>query len=99
MNAHKMDIVMPYFRETMERFYDEVEVEIEAIIQREYTAIHPSVYWKFRQEASLHVGIKTGSELPYKQIKFENVELNEKGVGVWFNRIFNPKKFKENLYS
>ena len=73
MNAHKMDIVMPYFRETMERFYDDVEVEIEAIIQREYTAIHPSVYWKFRQEASLHVGIKTGSELPYKQIKFENV--------------------------
>lgn len=72
INAHKMDIVMPYLLETMERFYADAEIEIEANIQREYTAIHPSVYWKFREEAAAHVGVK-GSALPYKEIVFENV--------------------------
>lgn len=73
INAHKLDIVLPYLLDTMERFYEDTEIEIEAIIQREYTAIHPSVYWKFREEAAVHVGISKSSDLPYKEIVFENV--------------------------
>lgn len=73
INAHKMDIVLPYLLDTMERFYEDTEIEIEAIIQREYTAIHPSVYWKFREEAAVHVGVSKSSDLPYKEIVFENV--------------------------
>ncbi|CAM3976508.1 GAF domain-containing protein [Flavobacterium antarcticum] len=97
MNAHKMDIVMPYLQETMERFYEEVEMEIEAIIQREYTAIHPSVYWKFRQEAALHVGIKTGSELPYKQIKFENVWPLYGQIDIQNSSVFRNQIILEDL--
>lgn len=97
INAHKMDIVLPYLLETIERFYDDAEVEIEAIIQREYTAIHPSVYWKFRQEASLHVGVKKGSELPYKQIKFENVWPLYGQIDIQDSSTFRNKVLLEDL--
>lgn len=29
------------------------------------------------------------------EVIFENIDLNEKGVGVWISRTFNPKNFKE----
>ncbi len=54
--ANKMEIVMPHLEDTMDRLYDGIETRIQAIIQREYTSIHPSVYWKFRQEAERHIG-------------------------------------------
>lgn len=73
MNAHKMDVVMPYLQETMERFYNDIELEIEAVIQKEYTAIHPSVYWKFKEEVASHITDKNKRDLPYKEIVFENV--------------------------
>lgn len=73
INAHKMDIVMPYFVDTMDRFYYDIENEIEAIIQKEYTAIHPSVYWKFREEAMFHIGNKNTRDLPFKEIVFKNI--------------------------
>lgn len=73
INAHKMDIVMPYIIDTMDRFYFETENEIEAIIQKEYTAIHPSVYWKFREEAMSHIGNKNTRDLPFKEIVFKNI--------------------------
>ncbi|WP_026705323.1 hypothetical protein [Flavobacterium soli] len=73
INAHKMDIVMPYIIDTIDRFYFETENEIEAIIQKEYTAIHPSVYWKFREEAILHIGNKNNRDLPFKEIVFKNI--------------------------
>lgn len=99
VNAHKMDIVLPYLLETMERFYEDAEVEIEAIIQREYTAIHPSVYWKFRQEASLHIGIKTASELPYKQIKFENVWPLYGQIDIQDSSTFRNQVILEDLHT
>lgn len=75
INANKMEIVMPFLEDTMERLYIGLETRIEAIIQREYTSIHPSVYWKFRKEAERHIGFYTNDEfdLPYRSIKFENL--------------------------
>lgn len=74
INANKMEIVMPYLEDTMDRLYDGIETRIQAIIQREYTAIHPSVYWKFRQEAERHIGFyKEGFDLPYRNITFQNL--------------------------
>lgn len=55
LNATKMDIVMPYIVDTMERYYSDLQNQIEAIIQNEYTSIHPSVYWKFRKEAIQYI--------------------------------------------
>ncbi|OJX31662.1 MAG: hypothetical protein BGO86_07135 [Chryseobacterium sp. 36-9] len=74
INAQKMEIVMPYLEDTMDRLYDGIETRIQAIIQREYTAIHPSVYWKFRQEAERHIGFyREEFDLPYRKITFENL--------------------------
>lgn len=51
INACKLDLILPYLIDTVERYNTDMQNQIEAIIQREYTAIHPSVYWKFRREA------------------------------------------------
>ena len=56
INANKMDIVMPYLTDTIDRYYSEVQNKVDALIQNEYTTIHPSVYWKFREEAMAHIG-------------------------------------------
>ena len=74
INANKMEIVMPYLVDTMDRLYTGIETRIEAIIQREYTSIHPSVYWKFRQEAERHIGFYNEEfDLPYRNISFQNL--------------------------
>lgn len=74
VNANKMEIVMPFLVDAMERLYEGLNTRIEAIIQREYTSIHPSVYWKFREEAERHIGFYNEEfDLPYRNIKFENL--------------------------
>ncbi len=74
INAQKMEFVMPYLEDTMDRLYDGIETRIQAIIQSEYTSIHPSVYWKFREEAERHIGFyREDFDLPYRRISFENL--------------------------
>jgi len=74
INANKMEIVMPYLVDTIDRLYTGIETRIQAIIQREYTSIHPSVYWKFRQEAERHIGFYNEEfDLPYRNISFQNL--------------------------
>lgn len=72
INANKLDYILPFITETMERMYSEKRNHIDAIIQKEYTAIHPSVYWKFREEADLHT-IPGNEELPFREIIFKDV--------------------------
>lgn len=71
INANKMDVVMPYLTDTVERYYSDVQNMIDAMIQNEYTTIHPSVYWKFRDEALLH--INDNRETVFHEIIFGNV--------------------------
>ncbi|WP_199182097.1 GAF domain-containing protein [Siphonobacter sp. BAB-5405] len=51
INALKLDVLMPFLTETIDRMEAELQNHIQAFIQNVYTTIHPSVYWKFRQEA------------------------------------------------
>lgn len=55
INSRKLDVVMPYISDTINRFFSDIQNQIGALIQKEYTTIHPSVYWKFRNEAYLHL--------------------------------------------
>ena len=73
INANKLDLVMPFLVDTIDRVFSDMQNQIDAIIQKEYTAIHPSVYWKFRQEASLHTTDKNSRDLPFKEIVFREV--------------------------
>jgi GAF domain-containing protein len=45
INANNLDLIP--IVDTLERYNSDLENQLEAIIQREYTAIHSSVYWKF----------------------------------------------------
>lgn len=72
INANKLAYVLPFLTDTIERYYSELQNEVDAIIQNEYTAIHHSVYWKFREEALLHVQAKNNRQA-YKEIVFREV--------------------------
>ena len=72
INASKLDLILPYLIDTVERYNTDMQNQIEAIIQREYTAIHPSVYWKFRKEALKYFQIQTRDYI-FKEIVFKEV--------------------------
>lgn len=75
INANKLIDVMPYIVSAVERSKNEEENLIEAIIQKECTSIHPSVHWKFVQEARNYIKkqYETGESPTFKKIAFDNV--------------------------
>ncbi|WP_418263452.1 GAF domain-containing protein [Flavobacterium faecale] len=74
INVNNLDLLLPYVVETIERYNIDLQNQIEAIIQREYTSIHPSVYWKFRKEAQKYFQIQTpNKDYIFKAITFKDV--------------------------
>ncbi|GGG99840.1 GAF domain-containing protein [Mucilaginibacter phyllosphaerae] len=74
INANQLEIVMPYITDTIDRQFSYIQNQIRAIIQNEYTTIHPSVYWKFRKEAVKFITNRRGSEdYILKEVTFEEV--------------------------
>ena len=75
VNANKLDIVLPYLKDTIDRIHTSIENEIAAIIQQEYTSIHPSVYWKFHDEAVKHISFNSdkNSDTNYQSIGFNEL--------------------------
>ncbi|MFP9118961.1 GAF domain-containing protein [Flavobacterium sp. RNTU_13] len=71
INANKLEFITPFITDTIERYYSELQNEVDAIIQNEYTAIHHSVYWKFREEALEH--LQRGNREAFKDIVFREV--------------------------
>ncbi|MHA7060055.1 GAF domain-containing protein [Aquimarina sp. M1] len=74
INAHKLLDIMPYLIDSVLRSKAKAENEIELIIQQECTAIHSSVYWKFRQEAKRFILAKA-EENPtsFREVVFDDV--------------------------
>jgi hypothetical protein len=72
INANKLEFITPFITDTIERYYSELQNEVDAIIQNEYTAIHHSVYWKFREEAMEHLHSRNNREA-FKDIVFREV--------------------------
>ncbi|SIQ40753.1 hypothetical protein SAMN05880574_11242 [Chryseobacterium sp. RU37D] len=59
---------------SLNRFSFEKNYQIEAIIQREYTTIHDSVVWKFRNEAEKYFNASLAKKIyTLKQISFKNL--------------------------
>jgi hypothetical protein len=74
INASKLDFILPYLTDTVERYNTDMQHQIEAVIQREYTTIHPSVYWKFRKEAQKYFQTNNpNKEYIFKEIVFQEV--------------------------
>jgi hypothetical protein len=74
VNANKLEIVMPFLVDTVDRKINELYNRVRAVIQNYYTTLHPSVYWKFRREAQNYIEHSNGG-LTYtlKEIKFKDV--------------------------
>lgn len=74
LNANKLDTVMPFIIDTIERYELDFQNKIEVIIQHEYTTIHPSVYWKFQKEARKYILEENlNPDYIFKEIVFKDV--------------------------
>lgn len=74
INANKIDLILPYIVDTVERSYNEIENLEQAIIQKEYTTIHPSVYWKFKKEAQNYISSASNTkDYIFKEITFKEI--------------------------
>jgi hypothetical protein len=74
VNANKLDIVMPFIVDTINRKITELQNQIQAVIQNNYTTLHPSVNWKFKNEAIKYIQSKNaGKEYHPHEIVFNEV--------------------------
>jgi len=74
VNARKLEIVMPFIVDTISRKVTELQNQIQAVIQKNYTSLHPSVNWRFRDEALKYIHNRNaGKEYNPKEIVFNDV--------------------------
>jgi len=74
INANKLVDVMPFIVGAVERSKEEEENLIEAVIQKECTSIHPSVHWKFKNEAKRFIKEQlNGNQVAFHKIAFDDV--------------------------
>ena len=73
INATKLDDVVPYIAETVEHYFTEFQNRVKAIIQSECTSIHPSVEWKFEEEAKRLINNSDKKNASFRDIKFEDI--------------------------
>lgn len=74
VNSKKINAVLPFINDTVERIDSEIKNQFEAIIQREFTTIHPSVYWKFLDEAKNYFRFSNDNvNYVFKEIEFDFV--------------------------
>ncbi|MDA6068471.1 GAF domain-containing protein [Flavobacterium sp. AC] len=74
VNATKLELVLPYLTDTIDRYNTDMQHQIASIIQREYTTIHPSVYWKFKKESQNYFqNANHTKDYIFKEIVFKNV--------------------------
>ena len=70
----RLNEVLPILAMAHKRFMDEEQNHIEAIIQQECTTIHPSVKWRFEEEAEKFMEKQMNNEQPvFKDIVFSNL--------------------------
>ncbi|MEO1261932.1 MAG: hypothetical protein AAFZ15_24225 [Bacteroidota bacterium] len=67
--------LLPLFNMAIERSREETDNTIEAIIREKFTAIHPSVEWRFSQAAFNHLNSarEANERVPMEPIAFQNV--------------------------
>jgi len=65
--------LFPIFALALKRSRDDLEDKIRAVIQKEYTAIHPTVEWRFREIAAKQLNQSTGEVRPTESIIFTDI--------------------------
>lgn len=69
-----LEHILPSMAMAHQRFMEEEKNTVEAVIQQECTTIHPSVKWRFEEEAIRFIDKKMKGEQPgFKDIIFDNL--------------------------
>ena len=96
-----LESVLPILAMAQKRFITETQNLIEAIIQQECTTIHPSVKWRFEEEAEKFMNKQFKNERPvFKDIVFNNLyplyaQLDIKGSSVRRNEAVSQDLIKQ----
>ncbi len=89
----KLEEVLPIISMALSHFKTEAKNEMDAVIQQEYTKIHPSVKWRFEEEAKKYIEAVTKGEEPVlRDLDFQNVyplygQLDIKGSSTTRNEV------------
>ena len=51
INANQIREILPLIEESLFRYYNEFDHQVNSFIQTEFTSLHPSVEWKFKKRA------------------------------------------------
>ena len=74
LNAARVRDFLGLFATAMQRMLDDRETRVQAVIKQQYTAIHPSVEWRFRMAADRYIEASdAGRPAVPEPIVFENV--------------------------
>jgi hypothetical protein len=74
VNANRLEVVMPFIIDIIVMQLGFLQNYVRALIQREYTAMHPSVYWKFRKEALNFIDHSNSKkDYAFRDITFKDV--------------------------
>lgn len=72
INAYQLKEMLPLIEESIYRYTQDLEHQINSFIQTEYTSLHPSVEWKFVNRAKENL-LNPTSQTKRTQIKFKDV--------------------------
>ncbi|MGO4821356.1 MULTISPECIES: GAF domain-containing protein [unclassified Flavobacterium] len=98
INANNLELILPYVVDTIDGFYNDLQNQIEAIIQREYTAIHSSVFWKFKKEAQKYFySHNPNKEYVFKEIVFKEVYPLYGQIDIKGSSLHRNQTVKEDL--
>lgn len=76
INAYKLNDVIPAFKVAIKRLIVEYQNKLESVIQENYTALHPTVKWKFYEQAEKYLASLDNLSKPkhnLQSVVFENV--------------------------
>jgi len=73
-DVSKLDMILPFITDTLDRKLYELQNEIQVFIQQTYTRLDSSVIWKFKKEAFNYLQSRNaGEEYHLKDIVFDDV--------------------------
>lgn len=72
ITAQRIDLILSFLIESMERAQREISNLTDALIQKEYTSIHPSVAWKFQKEAENFIK-SPNQDYTFREVMFQDV--------------------------
>ncbi|MEO5905846.1 MAG: GAF domain-containing protein [Saprospiraceae bacterium] len=72
LSLFKIGQVKPIFGIALMRLQEEFENKVEAVMMQQFTSIHPTIQWRFR-DAAIHLIEKSGNSIVQEEIVFEEV--------------------------